>query len=276
MPVKGVGVQVPPRTQKPRAFSPIRHPLEHAAVRSPAPGRIHRPAWSSGASSSRMGGESPTRSLSRHLRWRHCRAHRGRPCLPHPGEAAVTARHIAPVIPPSAVPAARRHARSAAGRALPLARPVRSVPQDVVYGIARIDASGRICERAIITALGWADGDRLTLTADAGVVTARRDPGGMITLPRRAYIAIPAALRRRCGLRARRPGAAGRAPRRGRPRRLLPRRGGPGHPRPRRVSRTRKEKSHDHHPGLPGRAPAGRRGRGAADPEVGWACPRTT
>ena len=114
----------------------------------------------------------------------------------------MTARHIAPVIPPSAVPAARRRARSAAGRALPLARPVRSVPRDVVYGLARIDASGRICERAIITALGWAGGDRLTLTADAGVVTARRDPGGMVTLPASAYITIPAALRRRCGLEA--------------------------------------------------------------------------
>jgi hypothetical protein len=114
----------------------------------------------------------------------------------------VTAHHIAPVIPPSAVPAAGRRARSAAGRPLPLARPVRSVPQDVVYGLARIDASGRICERAVITALGWADGDRLTFTAEAGVVIARRDPGGMVTLPASAYITIPAALRRRCGLKA--------------------------------------------------------------------------
>jgi AbrB family looped-hinge helix DNA binding protein len=71
----------------------------------------------------------------------------------------------------------------------------------VVYGIARIDASGRICERAIITALRWAGGDRLTFTADAGVVTARRDPAGMVTLPASGYITIPAALRRRCGLR---------------------------------------------------------------------------
>ena len=114
----------------------------------------------------------------------------------------MTAQHIAPVIPSSAVPASRGRARSAAGRPLPLARPVRSVPQDVVYGLARIDASGRICERAVITALGWADGDRLTLTAEAGVVTARRDPGGMVTLPASAYITIPAALRRRCGLEA--------------------------------------------------------------------------
>jgi hypothetical protein len=70
----------------------------------------------------------------------------------------------------------------------------------VVYGIGRIDASGRIADRAVISALGWQGGDLLTLTADAGVVTARRDPGGMITLPARAYIAIPAALRRRCDL----------------------------------------------------------------------------
>ncbi len=114
----------------------------------------------------------------------------------------MTAQHIAPVIPPSAVPAARRQSRSASGRTLPLARPVRSVPQGVVYGLARIDASGRICERAVITALGWAGGDRLTLTAEAGVMNARRDPGGMVTFPASAYITLPAALRRRCGLEA--------------------------------------------------------------------------
>jgi hypothetical protein len=51
------------------------------------------------------------------------------------------------------------------------------------------------------SALGWQPGDRLTLTAAAGVVIARRDPGGMVTLPAKPYLVIPAALRRRCGLR---------------------------------------------------------------------------
>jgi hypothetical protein len=37
----------------------------------------------------------------------------------------------------------------------------------VVYGIGRIDASGRIADRAITSALCWSGGDRLTLTADA-------------------------------------------------------------------------------------------------------------
>jgi len=72
---------------------------------------------------------------------------------------------------------------------------------DVLYGFGRIDASGRVADRAITSALGWHAGDRLTLTAAAGVVIARRDPGGMVTMPAKPYIAIPAALRRRCGLR---------------------------------------------------------------------------
>jgi len=114
----------------------------------------------------------------------------------------MTARPLAPVIPSSAIPAARQRARSAAGLRLPLAvpSPVPSLPEDVVYGTGRIDASGRIADQGILTAMGWRAGDRLTLTAEAGVVTARRDPGGMVTIPRRGYIAIPAALRLRCGL----------------------------------------------------------------------------
>ena len=73
---------------------------------------------------------------------------------------------------------------------------------DVVYGFGRIDASGRVADRVTIAALGWRGGDRLTVTADAGVMIARRDPGGMVTVPARPYVVIPAALRRRCGLRA--------------------------------------------------------------------------
>jgi hypothetical protein len=159
----------------------------------------------------------------------------------------VTVQPLTLVIPFSGGPASRQRAGPAAARRLPLACPVPvpSAPEDVVYGIARIDCSGRICERAIIAALGWAGGDRLTFTADAGVVTARRDPPGMVTLPASGYITIPAALRRRCGLAAgdqvllaalpTQDSLAAYSPA------LLSRRGGPGHPRPRLVpARTRR------------------------------------
>jgi bifunctional DNA-binding transcriptional regulator/antitoxin component of YhaV-PrlF toxin-antitoxin module len=78
---------------------------------------------------------------------------------------------------------------------------VPAVPDDVVYGFGRMDESGRVGDRAMICALGWQPGDRLTLTSVAGVVIARRDPGGMVTMPVKPYLVIPAGLRHRCGLR---------------------------------------------------------------------------
>jgi bifunctional DNA-binding transcriptional regulator/antitoxin component of YhaV-PrlF toxin-antitoxin module len=86
---------------------------------------------------------------------------------------------------------------------MPLAAPpvLPTVQDDVVYGLGRVDSSGRVADRTVIGALGWRPGDRLTFTAAAGVVIARRDPDGMITMPARPYVAIPAVLRRRCGLR---------------------------------------------------------------------------
>jgi hypothetical protein len=70
----------------------------------------------------------------------------------------------------------------------------------VLYGFGRIDVAGRVADRAVIGALGWRCGDRLTLTAEAGVVTARRDPAGLAAMTAKPYIVIPVALRRRCGL----------------------------------------------------------------------------
>jgi hypothetical protein len=111
----------------------------------------------------------------------------------------VTARPVAPVIPPAGRPR-RRAGAPRAGSPLPLASP----PDwpDAVYGLGRIDASGRVTDRAVISALDWRGGDRLTVTAGAGVMVARRDPDGVVTVPGRPCIVIPAAVRQRCGLRA--------------------------------------------------------------------------
>jgi hypothetical protein len=116
----------------------------------------------------------------------------------------VTAPLIAPVIPPATRSSARGRRAAGAGRRLPVAAvPVPpAAPQDTLYGFGRIDAAGRVADRAVIRALGWRCGDRLTLTAESGVVTARRDPAGMVAMAAKPYIVIPAALRRRCGLRA--------------------------------------------------------------------------
>ena len=115
----------------------------------------------------------------------------------------MTDQLIAPLIPPRARQGAREHGRTTPARRLPMAAApeVPAVADDVVYGFGRMDGSGRVADRAMTGALGWRPGDRLTLTADAGVLVARRDPGGMVTMPVKPYLVIPAALRHRCGLR---------------------------------------------------------------------------
>ena len=70
-----------------------------------------------------------------------------------------------------------------------------------MYGFGRMDVSGRVGDRAVIGRLGWKLGDRLTLTGAEGVVVVRRDPAGLVVMPVKPYVVIPAVLRRRCGLR---------------------------------------------------------------------------
>ncbi len=115
----------------------------------------------------------------------------------------MTAQTIAPLIPSRARQGAREQGRAATVRGLPVATvpEVPAAPDEVLYGFGRMDSSGRVADRAMTTALSWQPGDRLTVTAAAGVVTARRDPAGLVTMPTKPYLVIPAALRRRCGLR---------------------------------------------------------------------------
>ena len=65
-----------------------------------------------------------------------------------------------------------------------------------------MDESGRVGDRTVIGTLGWKLGDQLTLTGAEGVIVARRDPAGLVVMPAKPHVVIPAVLRRRCGLQA--------------------------------------------------------------------------
>jgi hypothetical protein len=164
----------------------------------PGPGKFPVAKGSSPPSDTKTGEISPKQALLEHA----CGQLPASTLVPLPpsGEAAAADQLIAPVIPPAAGPAHSRSGRAGGGRPLPLAGPL-TIPLDAVYGMSQIDASGRLTSQAISQVLNWRPGDRLTLTADAGVVVVHRDPHGMVTVPARCAVAIPAGLRHRCGLR---------------------------------------------------------------------------
>ena len=96
----------------------------------------------------------------------------------------MTSALIPPVIPRRSAPGNWPRGTPAVVRSLPLAASPGQVPAlaaDVVYGLAHVDRSGRVADRTVTRALGWRGGDRLTLTAEAGVVVIRRDPSGLVT-----------------------------------------------------------------------------------------------
>jgi hypothetical protein len=97
----------------------------------------------------------------------------------------MTASLIAPLIPPSVRPSARGRGRAATARTLPVAvvPVIPAAPDDVLYGFGRIDASGRVADRAVASALGLAVGRSADHHRRCGVVTARRDPDGLVTMP---------------------------------------------------------------------------------------------
>jgi hypothetical protein len=139
----------------------------------------------------------------------------------------MTSALIPPVIPRHSAPGNWPRGRPGAAGTVPLPASPGLAPAlaaDVVYGLGRIDASGRVADRTVTRALGGHDSDRLTLTASAGVVTARRDPDGLAVLPPRHCIVIPATLRPA----PRRPGPGGSPAGRGHADRVLARGGGPG------------------------------------------------
>ncbi len=66
----------------------------------------------------------------------------------------------------------------------------------VLYGVGRVDASGRISNRDIVRALGWQPGDKLEVIPALGAIVIMAAPNGLLSVPSRPFIVIPAAARR--------------------------------------------------------------------------------
>jgi hypothetical protein len=78
--------------------------------------------------------------------------------------------------------------------------PILDKPSQVQLGMARLDWSGRLHQRALLQTLGWESGHTLDLTVLDAAILITPSPTGLHTLGPAMELTIPAAARRLCGI----------------------------------------------------------------------------
>ena len=93
------------------------------------------------------------------------------------------------------------HARQA--RPLPVTQ-LRQLPRDgsMLYGIGKVDTSGRVASSEITAALGWQPGDRLDMALTTTAIVFSKSPDGMLSVPHKPCVMIPAVARHRHAIAA--------------------------------------------------------------------------
>lgn len=72
----------------------------------------------------------------------------------------------------------------------------------MTYAMSHLDASGVVSATLVLDALKWNGGDRIDVSIERSVAVIRRTARGGHIVPMKRKIAIPAAVRRACGIRA--------------------------------------------------------------------------
>lgn len=70
----------------------------------------------------------------------------------------------------------------------------------LLVGMAAIDHSGRLRDRALLAALGWQAGDRLVVQVYQTMAVLRRDADGAYRVDSRGQVFLPAAVRGMLGI----------------------------------------------------------------------------
>ena len=118
----------------------------------------------------------------------------------------VTGAAPEPVVPPvtlaGGVEPPRWRQAVAARRPLPLTALVEKRAGAAVYGMSTVDPGGRVADRAIMAALGWAAGERLDVRAAGGLIAVVADARGVVRISSQRFLHLPVAVRRWCRLAA--------------------------------------------------------------------------
>lgn len=120
------------------------------------------------------------------------------PCATSPHNGARTT--ASDIVAGLALPALRSRATELV-HPLPLTE-LHRLPRDtsVLYGIGRVDASGRVSERQIVNALGWTPGERLNVALIAHGLVIHTAQDGPLTLSPTRRLVIPLTARRHCDI----------------------------------------------------------------------------
>lgn len=107
-----------------------------------------------------------------------------------------------PLLIPPELPPLPRGARLPTA---PLALPTHAQPSDtesgpIIVGVAAIDGSGRVRERAVLAALAWGPGETLDIRIIQDVAILRAAREGCIRVDGRDQIALPAGCRTVLGI----------------------------------------------------------------------------
>jgi bifunctional DNA-binding transcriptional regulator/antitoxin component of YhaV-PrlF toxin-antitoxin module len=70
------------------------------------------------------------------------------------------------------------------------------------YALSAVDKSGRVADRSVLRALGWAPGTRLDIREQDGAIVARAAADGSCRVDGRGHLRLPLAARRRHRLAA--------------------------------------------------------------------------
>ncbi|GGN90683.1 AbrB/MazE/SpoVT family DNA-binding domain-containing protein [Nocardia rhizosphaerihabitans] len=102
---------------------------------------------------------------------------------------------IEPIIPPQTPLQERIHAP------LPMRFIPRTTDPEIIYGFAVVGDAGRVTDRAVLTALGWLPGTRLTVSCpEDRLILVREATDGSVQVTRAGFFRVPVHKRRRVGL----------------------------------------------------------------------------
>jgi hypothetical protein len=107
---------------------------------------------------------------------------------------------LAPVIPPPSAATRGQRSSSAPRQPLPVAQLAPHRDTTVVYGLAAVDSTGRVVDRAITQALGWTPGIRLHIRLSGDLIVVDADVHGAFAISGQSHVRLPARVRHWCGL----------------------------------------------------------------------------